>query len=94
MPDDYWKKFGEKVEAAKNHGLVICSDCGAFRRKDGHCEECHVIVCKKCKTKFLNQHDYRGRGRKVCPDCVGERSGNTEPRPGERLGGGLETKEE
>jgi len=94
MPDDYWKKIGEEIEAAKKLGVVVCPDCGAFKSIDRECTECVTAICIRCKHKFLNdKKDHKGRGRRLCPDCIGDRGGDRSPLPGDRLGGGMTTQD-
>lgn len=86
MADDYWKNYGQdlekKKESARNSGKRYCKECGALCGSNEPCPDCSVIECKRCKEKFLNHGN-----RKICPDCVGERSENRDPLPGTRLGG-------
>jgi len=94
MPDAYWNKIGEQIEAKKKDGWVVCPDCGEFKRVDGSCGHCAQAKCMRCGAVFdNNKKDSKGRGRKLCPDCVGDRSGDKPPLPGERLGGGMTTPE-
>lgn len=91
MPDPYWEKVGDLVARKKADGWVVCHDCGAFKQEKSLCNECRIVKCARCGEEFEN-----GRNRKkLCLDCVGKRGGGERsPFTGDRLGGGMETRDD